>query len=96
MKLYFHFAVFGFSNTYLIGNEDGGDAILVDPGVMDIELLRLIESNNFHIKHILITHSHTAHISGLETLKKIYDFQIYSKNSVFPSTKISVPKSTCK
>lgn len=78
MKLFFHFAVVGFANTYLIGQENGGDAILVDPGIMDTELLNLIESNGYYIRSILVTHQHTSHIKGIRTLKRIYDADIYS------------------
>ncbi len=78
MKIFFHFSVVGFSNTYLIGNSEGGDAILIDPGHMDIELLKLIEENNYYIRYILLTHRHTSHSEGLKTLKKIYDPEIYA------------------
>ncbi len=90
MKLFFHFAVIGFSNTYLIGPEDGGDAILVDPGVMDVELLKLIEGNGFYIRNILVTHSHESHVKGLKTILKIYDAGIYGKQPVISGEKTSV------
>ena len=78
MKLFFHFALIGFANTYLIGPDVGGDAILIDPGTMDGELLSLIETNRYYIKSVLITHAHTSHIRGITTLKKIYDADIYA------------------
>ena len=78
MKLYFHFAVVGFANTYLIGPNGGGDAILVDPGIMDKELLTLIEGNKYTIRTILVTHHHNSHVKGIRTLKKIYDADIYA------------------
>lgn len=78
MKLYFHFAVVGFANTYLIGPNGGGDAILVDPGIMDKELLSLIEGNKYTIRTILVTHHHNSHVKGIRTLKKIYDADIYA------------------
>ncbi len=77
MKLYFHFAVVGFANTYLIGPPEGGEAILVDPGIMDTKLLSLIEGNKYYVKSILVTHNHESHIKGIRTLKKIYDADIY-------------------
>ncbi len=77
MKVFFHFSVIGFSNTYLVGNEDG-DAILIDPGHMDLQLLELIESNHYRLKHILLTHRHASHTAGIGTLLKIYDADIYS------------------
>lgn len=77
MKIFFHFSVIGFSNTYLIGG-DSGDAILIDPGHMDLALLELIESNGYYIRHILLTHRHPSHTKGIGTLLKIYDASIYS------------------
>ncbi len=78
MKLLIHFAVIGFSNTYLLGQEDGGDGILIDPGKMDIPLLNMIENNKFYIKTILLTHAHKEQIGGLDTILKIYNAEIYS------------------
>lgn len=78
IRLYFHYVIVGFSNSYLIGNKGGGDAILIDPGIMDVELIKLIESNHYSIKHVLITHAHEAHTGGLKTLSKIYGTQIYA------------------
>ena len=79
MNLFFHFSVDGFSNTYLLGPEAGGDAILVDPGSMNVTLLNLIESNGYYIRHVLVTHGHESHVAGLRTLRKIYDFEIYAE-----------------
>ena len=80
MKIFFHFAVIGFSNTYLIGGDHGGDAILIDPGYMDIELLKLIEDNDYYVRHILFTHRHNSHTHGAKTLLKIYDADIYANS----------------
>ncbi len=78
MKLFFHFVLSNFSNTYLLGPAEGGDAVIIDPGVMDLPLLNLIERNNFYIRHILVTHNHDSHVNGIKTLRKIYDAEIYS------------------
>jgi hydroxyacylglutathione hydrolase len=78
MKIYFHFSVDGFSNTYVVGPDKGGDAIIIDPGTMNVALLDLIESNGYYIRNALITHSHESHSSGLKTLCKIYDINIYA------------------
>ena len=91
MKLFSHFAVIGFANTYLVGPDNGGDALIVDPGIMDIELLKLIEGNQFYIRHILVTTPHEAHVQGLKTLLRIYDATIYSGARMvleYPSTQV--------
>ena len=78
MKMFFHFALSNFSNTYLLGPPEGGDALIIDPGAMDLPLLNLIEDNNFYIKHILVTHNHKPHVDGIKTIKKIYEADVYS------------------
>ncbi len=81
MKLFFHFALVGFANTYLIGSDEGGDAILIDPGTMDTELLGLIEYNNYYVRDILVTHNHSSHVHGITTLRKIYEANIYASDT---------------
>ncbi len=95
MRCYINFSLTGFSNSYLVGHDDGGDAIIIDPGEMNIKLLKLIEDNNFYIRHILITHIHGPHIGGIRTLLKIYDAEIYSASDSILSypSKIVVPDS---
>ncbi len=80
MRCFFNFTLNGFSNTYLIGPDTGGDAILIDPGELNIKLFKLIEKNDFYIRHVLITHNDAPHIGGIKTLGKIYDMDIYSKS----------------
>lgn len=77
MKLLKHFSIVGKSNSYIVGPEHGGDAILIDPSVMDVHMLNLIEDNDYYIKHILITHNHPHHILALKTILKVYDADIY-------------------
>ncbi len=81
MKLVFHYSVENFSNTYVVGPKEGGDALLVDPGVLDVRLLEAIESNGFNIRWVLITRCQPAHVRGLRTLKKVYDAEIYSRQA---------------
>ena len=81
MKLLSHFPAIGVSNTYIIGSQDGGNAILIDPGRFDVTLLDLIENNNFDITTVLITHDHENHIKGLRTLMKIYNPVIIAGNA---------------
>lgn len=81
MKLVFHYSVENFSNTYVVGPKHGGDALLVDPGVLDVRLLEAIESNGFCIRWVLITRCQPHHVRGLRTLKKVYDAEIYSRQA---------------
>lgn len=78
----------GSLNTYLIGHENGGDAIIIDPGQIDLHLLDILEFNNYYVKSILLTHTHENHTKGVNTLLRIYDSELYSKattvNNIVP------------
>ncbi len=78
MRFYSLFSSVGFSNTYLLGPDGGGDAILIDPGVFDAKLLTAVEGNKLTVRWILVTHSHDSHIHGIHTLLKVYPAEVYS------------------
>ena len=78
MKFFSFFSSVGFSNCYLLGPENDGDAILIDPGAFDSSLLHAVEANHLYIRSILVTHAHSAHIKGLRALLKVYQAEIYS------------------
>ena len=94
MKLFFHYCSFGFGNCYILAEETENDAsqsggaqkppraILIDPGVMDENMLKTIEDNNFDLQAVLITHDHLGHVRGLRTLKRIYDIEVFAVNRI--------------
>ncbi|MGD1820750.1 MAG: MBL fold metallo-hydrolase [Pleomorphochaeta sp.] len=81
MRIYQHFSVVGFCNTYVVGEKQGGEAILIDPGHVDNELISIIEQNNYIISTILLTHRHESHTRGVGTLLKLYKPTIYAYTS---------------
>ncbi|NLE14913.1 MAG: MBL fold metallo-hydrolase [Spirochaetales bacterium] len=80
MNIYQHFSVVGFCNTYLVASKKHGEALLIDPGHVDLELINLIESNNYKLKHVLLTHRHLSHREGLGTLQKIYGLSVHGSS----------------
>jgi hydroxyacylglutathione hydrolase len=78
MRIFPHFVFTGFSNSYLVAPDVPGEAVLIDPGIFDGELLKQIEKNKLYVSKVLITHTHESHIDGLKTLIKIYNFKIYA------------------
>jgi glyoxylase-like metal-dependent hydrolase (beta-lactamase superfamily II) len=85
LKLYFHYCTFGFSNSYILGSDDGAEikeALIIDPGNMDETTLRYIEDNEYNLRGVLITHDHLNHVHGLKTLMRIYKTEIYGINPV--------------
>lgn len=81
MKIYYHYSREGFSNGFLVGNEKTGQAVIIDPGVMNNELLAHIEKNRFKIDAVLVTHNHESHHRGLRTLLRIYSPRVYAADS---------------
>lgn len=78
MKIYFHYSSDNFSNCYLVGNELTGQAVLIDPSVIDDTLLEHIEKNKFSLEAVLITHGHKTHSQALPTILKIYSPRVYA------------------
>ena len=78
MRIHQHFSVVGFCNTYVIGDDETKDALLIDPGHADIELIRLFEQHEYTIKAVLLTHRHSGHTEGLALLKKLYELTTYA------------------
>jgi glyoxylase-like metal-dependent hydrolase (beta-lactamase superfamily II) len=81
MKIYHHYSLYGFSNVYLVGNDDTKEALVVDPAEMNAALLGHIEKNDYALKAVFVTHNHPHHVRGLKTLLKIYDAQVYAANA---------------
>ncbi|PIE05206.1 MAG: hypothetical protein CSA76_00265 [Spirochaetales bacterium] len=69
------------ANTYIISPHKGGDAILIDPGCFNIEMLQMIENSALNIAAVLITQNEYSHTRGLRTLMKIYSPQIFAGSS---------------
>ena len=72
MRLWSHFSVSTLSNTYLLGPDKPGDAVLVDPASFDVGLLELIEEHRYYVRSVLLTHCDEAHLDGLVALRRIY------------------------
>lgn len=78
IKVYFHLCLEGFSNCYIVGNEETKQALIIDPGKISEQMILHIEDNRYKLEAVLITHNHTSHYRGLETLKKIYSPRVYA------------------
>lgn len=64
-------------NTYLIWDDELGDAIVIDPGCFDkLErdiLADFILSHNLKIIYLINTHCHIDHIFGCKFIKEMYN-----------------------
>ena len=50
--------------SYLIGDEDAGEAIVVDPPYAIEELVAVAERRGLRITRVLETHNHADHVAG--------------------------------
>jgi hydroxyacylglutathione hydrolase len=56
------------SNTYVVADELGGSAVMVDAGGPVAPLLEYLNRGQFDLTHILLTHHHHDHIADLEAV----------------------------
>jgi len=58
------------SNAYLVTDEPGGTAVLVDSNGVIEPLLERVDRENLDLTHIILTHDHWDHVVGLGELAK--------------------------
>jgi hydroxyacylglutathione hydrolase len=54
------------SNTYLVADEPGGHAVLIDAGGPVEPLLEYLDRGQLTLTHVLLTHRHHDHVSEVE------------------------------
>ena len=57
------------TNCYIIYDENTKEAMVVDPGYEDDEIVNFINSENLTVKYIYLTHCHFDHMEGAEWLR---------------------------
>lgn len=60
------------SNTYLVADELGAHAVMIDAGGPVAPLLEVLERMRFTLTHVLLTHHHHDHISELGQVRERY------------------------
>jgi hydroxyacylglutathione hydrolase len=66
-----------FKNGFVVGCEETREAVLIDPGDEVPSLLAFAERNGLAIRHILLTHAHIDHITGVGIAKRALRVPIY-------------------
>lgn len=56
-------------NGFVLGCEESREGVIIDPGDEIDQLLQAAESHRLSIKHILLTHAHMDHITGVGRAK---------------------------
>ncbi|WP_131816250.1 MBL fold metallo-hydrolase, partial [Mycolicibacterium porcinum] len=50
--------------SYLIGDRETGDAVVVDPAYAANDLVDVIENDGMRLSGVLVTHHHPDHVGG--------------------------------
>ena len=66
-----------FKNGFVVGCEQTCEAVLIDPGDEVADLLSAAEQKSLAIRHILLTHAHIDHITGVGAAKKALGVPVY-------------------
>jgi hydroxyacylglutathione hydrolase len=64
-------------NCTLMGDENAGEAIVIDPGDEVARIHRRLTENGLKLKQILITHAHIDHVGGALKLKALTGSPIF-------------------
>jgi hydroxyacylglutathione hydrolase len=56
------------SNTYVVADEPGGHAVMIDAGGPVQPLLQFLSRGQFTLTHVLLTHHHHDHVSELDAV----------------------------
>jgi hydroxyacylglutathione hydrolase len=66
-----------FKNGFIVGCEETREAVLIDPGDEVESLLAFAERDALAIRHILLTHAHIDHITGVAAAKRALGVPVY-------------------
>ena len=56
------------SNTYVVADEPGGHAVMIDAGGPVAPLLDYLRRGQLTLTHVLLTHHHHDHVSEVESV----------------------------
>src|SRR5690242_15725810 len=60
------------SNAYVVADEVGGQAVMVDAGGPVAPLLEYLRRGQFQLTHVLLTHHHHDHVAEMDKVLEAY------------------------
>lgn len=64
-------------NGFIVGCERTREAVLIDPGDEVDELLAEIHERELQVQHILLTHAHIDHVTGVAAAREALDAPVH-------------------
>lgn len=65
------------SNGYVIYQQEGDTAYIIDPGYQPNRFIKIVKELELEILGILLTHHHSDHVGGVEKLRKELGCPVY-------------------
>ncbi|MDE3149231.1 MAG: MBL fold metallo-hydrolase [Acidobacteriota bacterium] len=75
-------------NCTVLGDEEAGEAIVIDPGDEVGRIHRLLTQHGLKLKQILVTHAHIDHVGGALKLKRLTGAPIFFNENDLPQLKL--------
>ena len=66
-----------YKNGFVVGCERTREAVVIDPGDEVDQLLGAVHELDVEVKHILLTHAHLDHITGVAAAKDAWNAPVY-------------------
>ena len=73
-----------YKNGFVVGCERTREAVVVDPGDEADELLGAVRDHGLDVVHILLTHAHIDHVTGVGLVKEALDAPVYLHKDDLP------------
>jgi hydroxyacylglutathione hydrolase len=64
-------------NGFVVACEATREAVLIDPGDEVQELVSFVARERLAVRHILLTHAHVDHVTGVGAAKRAFDVPVY-------------------
>jgi glyoxylase-like metal-dependent hydrolase (beta-lactamase superfamily II) len=66
-----------YKNGFVVGCERTREAVLIDPGDEVDELIGAVRDLDVDVRHILLTHAHVDHVTGVAAAKDTFNAPVY-------------------
>jgi glyoxylase-like metal-dependent hydrolase (beta-lactamase superfamily II) len=73
-----------YKNGFVVGCERTHEAVVIDPGDEADQLLAAVRDRGLEVMHILLTHAHIDHITGVAQVKEALDVPVYLHKDDLP------------